>query len=193
MSGPDVPPLQVPFPQPVLRTPRLRLRPLAEADAETVQRFCSDREIASTTLHIPHPYPAGGAMEWIRTHAEAYTSAQNAVWGMDAGAPGLVGVIGLSLQPTHRRAELGYWVGRPFWGQGFAGEAAEAVVACAFERFDVYRVHAHHFARNPASGAVLRRAGLRHEGVLRGHILKWGVFEDVEMYGILRDDFASRG
>lgn len=193
MNGPETPPLQVPLPQPVLRTPRLRLRPLGEADAEAVQRFCADREVAATTLHIPHPYPPGEALEWIRTHPEAYTHAQNAVWGMEAAGVGLVGVIGLALQATHRRVELGYWVGRPFWGQGYASEAAAAVARAAFERFDAARVHAHHFARNPASGAVLRRAGLRHEGTLRGHILKWGVFEDVELYGLVRADFeASR-
>ena len=191
MHQPDVPPLHIDLPQPVLQTRRLRLRALREADAEAVQRYCSDREIASTTLHIPHPYPAGSAISWIRTHPEAYASGQSATWVMDLPGCGLVGVIGLGLQPAHRRAELGYWVGRPHWGQGYASEAARAVVACAFEGFGMYRVHAHHLSRNPASGAVLRRAGMRHEGTLRGHILKWGVFEDVETYGVLRDDFTA--
>jgi RimJ/RimL family protein N-acetyltransferase len=188
MSEPGIPSLHIQLPQPVLRTERLTLRPLREADASAVQGFCSDREVASTTMHIPHPYPEGGAMEWIRGHPDAYAAGLNAVWGMDLKRKGVVGVIGLSLQPTHRRAELGYWVGRPHWGQGFATEAAVAVARCAFEHFGVYRLHAHHFSRNPASGAVLRRAGLLHEGTLRGHVLKWGVFEDVEMYGALRGE-----
>jgi [ribosomal protein S5]-alanine N-acetyltransferase len=184
----DVPSLHIHLPQPVLRTARLTVRPLREADAAAVQAYCSDREVASTTLHIPHPYPEGGAMDWIRTHPDAYASGLNAVWAMDLQRQGLVGVVGLGLQPTHRRAELGYWVGRPFWGRGIASEAAAAVVACAFDRFGVHRVHAHHFTRNPASGAVLRHAGLRHEGTLRGHVLKWGVFEDVDLYGVTRDE-----
>ena len=188
---PEVPALTIPVPQPVLRTGRMRLRPLAEADADAVQRYCADREIAATTLHIPHPYPPGTAMEWIRTHPESYATAQNAVWAMDLPGKGLVGVIGLGLEPPHRRAELGYWVARPFWGQGLASEAAPAVVACAFERFGMYRVHAHHLSRNPASGSVLVRAGMRHEGTLRGHILKWGVFEDIEMYGVLRSTWEA--
>jgi [ribosomal protein S5]-alanine N-acetyltransferase len=184
----DIPGLTIRLPQPVVRSARLTLRPLTEADAETVQRLCSDREIAATTMHIPHPYPAGAAMEFIRSRADAYASAQAASWGMEMRGSGIVGVIGLSLVPAHRNVELGYWVGRPFWGQGIATEAAIAMVRCAFERFDAVRVHAHHFSRNPASGRVLQRAGMRHEGTLRSHVLKWGVFEDLELYGILRSE-----
>jgi [ribosomal protein S5]-alanine N-acetyltransferase len=191
---PEIPALHIHLPQPVVRTSRLKLRPLAERDAATVQRLCSDREVASTTLHIPHPYPEGGALAWIRTHPDGYASGQSAVWGVELPGKGVIGVVGLGLQPSHRRAELGYWVGRPFWGEGYASEAARAIVSCAFQQFGVHRVHAHHFTRNPASGAVLRKAGLRHEGSLRGHILKWGVFEDIELYGMLRDDLqVGRG
>jgi [ribosomal protein S5]-alanine N-acetyltransferase len=184
----EIPSLSIQLPQPVLRTRRLTLRALTEGDAGRVQRYCSDREVASTTLHIPHPYPEGGALEWIRSHPEGYASGENAVWGMDLTGSGLVGVIGLGLQAPHRRAEMGYWIARDFWGQGLASEAAAAIVRCAFDKFGVYRVHAHHFTRNPASGAVLRSAGLRHEGTLRGHILKWGVFEDIELYGMIQSD-----
>jgi len=191
VSAEDFPALTIRLPQPVLRTPRLTLRPLAEADAEAVQRLCSDREIADTTMHIPHPYPAGAAMDFIRSRPDAYASGQTATWAIDLRGTGVVGVIGLGLQPAHRRMELGYWVGLPYWGQGIASEAARAAVACAFDQLGAYRVHAHHSSRNPASGRVLERAGMKHEGTLRGHVLKWGVFEDLEMYGIVESEYRA--
>lgn len=193
LSADEFPALSIRLPQPVLRTQRLVLRALTEADAEVVQRLCSDREIADTTMHIPHPYPAGGAMDFIRSRPDAYASGQAATWGIELRGTGVVGVIGLGLQPAHRRVELGYWIGREYWGRGIASEAAPAAVASAFEQFGAYRVHAHHFSRNPASGRVLERAGMRHEGTLRGHVLKWGVFEDVELYGALREDVVGMG
>jgi [ribosomal protein S5]-alanine N-acetyltransferase len=72
----------------------------------------------------------------------------------------------------------------------YCTEAARAVLEFAFTEFRLNRVHAHHFSHNPASGRVMQKVGMRHEGHLRRHVKKWGEFYDVEAYGILRSDFV---
>jgi RimJ/RimL family protein N-acetyltransferase len=184
--------IQAPARQPTLETVRLVLRPLTAADGPVVQRLAGDREVASTTLNVPHPYPDGAAELWIGTLQEAYDNGEAVVFGIalhDGGE--LVGTCGLRLELPHARAEIGYWIGRDYWNRGVATEAARAVIEYAFARLGLRRVYAHYYTRNPASGAVLRKLGMRHEGRLRAHVLKWGVFEDIELYGVLRDEWEE--
>jgi ribosomal-protein-alanine N-acetyltransferase len=172
--------------QPVLRTPRLVLRPFLESDAAEVQRLAGDREVASNTLTVPHPYPEGAAEAWIGTHAAGWAAQQRATFAMTTrDGEALIGAIGLDLAPHDRRGELGYWVGRPWWNQGYATEAGRAMIDFGFGTLGLHRIMARHFARNPASGRVLQKLGMEREGVLRGHVLKWGVFEDLVVYAVL--------
>ena len=99
-----------------------------------------------------------------------------------------MGAIGLVVQPEHSRAALGYWIGVPYWGQGYATEAGREVVRYAFDELGLNRVYAFHFTRNPASGRVLQKIGMVYEGVRRAHTLKGSEYLDDEAYGILRDD-----
>ena len=100
----------------------------------------------------------------------------------------LVGAMGLIVNRDHENAELGYWIGKPYWNQGYATEAAQAVVDYAFTALRLRRVFAHHFSRNVASGRVLKKIGMHHEGRLRQHVKKWDRFEDLDTYGIVRAD-----
>jgi RimJ/RimL family protein N-acetyltransferase len=175
----------------MLTTPRLLLRPFTLADAPEVQRLASDRDIASTTLNIPHPYEDGMAEAWIDTHQAQYEQGTLVNFAMVGRSDGkLIGAIGLHPDRQHNRAELGYWVGKPFWNQGYCTEAAQAVVRYGFEVLGLHRIHATHIKRNPASGRVMQKIGMRYEGCLRQHVQKWGVFEDMEIYGILRSEEA---
>jgi RimJ/RimL family protein N-acetyltransferase len=76
----------------------------------------------------------------------------------------------------------------PYWGRGYASEAAAALLLHGFEHFPLNRIFAMHFARNPASGRVLQKIGMRHEGTLRQHLKKWGQYVDLECYGLLRSE-----
>ncbi len=163
-------------------------------DVAAVRRLAGAREIADTTVHIPHPYPEGAAEAWIAELPDAYAEGRQAAFAVASREEGaLLGCIGLVLAPEHLRAEMGYWIGVPYWGRGYATEAARAVLGFAFGPLGLHRVHAHHFTRNPASGTVLRRVGMRHEGRGREHVRKSGVHEDVELYGILRREWAEAG
>jgi ribosomal-protein-alanine N-acetyltransferase len=177
--------------RPTIETERLVLRPFRLEDAPEVQRLCGAREIAVGTLTIPHPYPDGAAEAWIAGHAEAFDrgAIEHAIEARTDAA--LIGAIGLNLEREHGRAELGYWIGVPYWGRGYATEAARAVLDYAFAEEGLNRVYAFHFTSNPASGRVLQKIGMTHEGTRRGHSLKWGEYLDSEAYGILRSDWAA--
>lgn len=178
---------------PTLTTPRLVLRPFTAADAPAAHASVADREVASTTAAIPHPYPEGAAEAWIAGHAQRHAAGEAVILAATLRDTGeLVGSIEIRLVPAHRRAELGYWIGRPHWGRGYATEAADALLRWAFDALDLHRVHAGHLARNPASGAVLRKVGMRFEGRLRSHFSRWGVMEDLDIYGILAGELPPR-
>jgi RimJ/RimL family protein N-acetyltransferase len=155
-----------------------------------VTELAGDRGVAAGTLSIPHPYPRSAAEEWISAQGAADNPEQT--FAVTRKADGqLVGAIGLRIEREHERAELGYWIGRPFWGNGYATEAGRAVVAYGFDELRLNRIYAYHFANNPASGAVLRKLGLTHEGVRRQHTAKWGELLDNEAYGILRSEYTG--
>jgi ribosomal-protein-alanine N-acetyltransferase len=173
--------------QPTLNTVRLVLRPFRLEDASEIQRLAGDREIAATTLRIPHPYPDGAAEEWISSVAHRYEKGETVAFGITrADDLALLGGIGLDITREHERAELGYWIGKPYWGNGYCTEAARAVVQYAFEVLGMNRVGACHFANNEASGRVMRNLGMTYEGHRIQEIKKWGKFVDVILYGLVR-------
>ncbi len=178
--------------QPTLETERLLLRPFRLSDAPDVQRLAGAKEIASNTLNIPHPYRDGLAEEWIGSHRERYDCGELANFAITTRADGrLIGAIGLVINQRHERAELGYWIGVPYWNQGYCTEAARAVVQFGFEVLGLNRIDSHHFAHNRASGRVMRKIGMTYEGVLRQHVKRGDRFEDMVCYGLLRQDYQA--
>jgi ribosomal-protein-alanine N-acetyltransferase len=174
---------------PVLTTPRLVMRAFVPEDAPAVQAHLQDREMASTTATVPHPYPEGEAAAWIAGHAAKHEAGEAVILAMTLrGDRTLVGCMTMRMDMAHRRGDLGFWVARAYWGRGYATEAADALTRWGFRALGLHRVHAANMTRNPASGAVLRKIGMRHEGTLRGHLLKWGMLEDLEVWGILEDE-----
>jgi ribosomal-protein-alanine N-acetyltransferase len=177
--------------QPRLQTQRLILRPFNPSDAAIVQRLAGEKGIADTTLNIPHPYPDGAAEAWISSHARRYADGESAIFALVERARGiLIGAIGLEISVGHGSAELGYWIGRPYWNHGYCTEAAGTVLRFAFDDLGLNRVQARHFTRNPASGRVMQKIGMSHEGHLRQAVMKWGKFEDLELFAILKEDFV---
>lgn len=178
--------------RPTLRTERLILRPFAATDAQEVRRLAGDRDVASTTRRIPHPYPEGAAEAWIASQDRAWDEGREANLAIvRTDGDRLLGAIGLIVRSEDSKAELGYWIGKPYWGQGYGTEAARAVLRYGFEELGLNRIYAHHMVRNPASGRILEKLGMTREGLLRQHVIKWGQFEDVVLYGILREQYKA--
>lgn len=177
---------------PEFETKRLILRPFGNSDAAEVMRLAGDRAIADTTLNIPHPYEQGMAEEWISTHQDAFDRGQGATFAITLKPEGaLVGAISLMGMIKGHRAELGYWIGKPYWNHGYCTEAARVLLRYAFSDLALVRVHACHFTRNPASGRVLQKIGMRHEGCRRQHVKKWDRTEDLEVFGVLMQEWES--
>jgi RimJ/RimL family protein N-acetyltransferase len=178
--------------QPTLQTERLILRPFELTDGEDVRRLAGDRAIADTTLQIPHPYEVGMAEEWILTRRPKFEAGEEVVFAIVLRETGeLIGAMGLVIEGKFRRAELGYWIGRPYWGNGYCTEAGHAVLEYGFHSLNLNRIHAYHFQRNPASGKVMRKLGMKHEGSSPQHVMKWGAFEDIELYGMIRSEWQG--
>jgi len=177
-----------------LETSRLVLRPLIVDDAPAIARLAGRREIADTTLAIPHPYSEEQARVWLSSQAGAdNTKPRHIIFAATLKSDGqLIGAIGLhNVDQEHALAEMGFWIGVEFWGRGYATEGAARVVRFAFEELNLNRVFACYMVRNPASGRVLEKVGMKREGLLRQRVRKWGVFEDIILLAILRQDWSS--
>ena len=130
---------------------------------------------------------------WIMSQFEDYKNHRMVnfaiVRSQDAS---LIGSIGLELERAHQRAQLGYWVGLPYWNMGYCTEAAMEVVKYGFDTLRLNRIYAPHFKSNPASGKVLQKIGMHHEGTQLQHYFRFGRFEDAELYGMLRRDYVKK-
>ncbi|HEX9676898.1 MAG TPA: GNAT family N-acetyltransferase [Anaerolineales bacterium] len=178
--------------RPTLTTDRLRLRAFRSGDAEEVMRLAGARQVADTTLHIPHPYSLEDALDWITSQDIAWDRGDAANFAIERQEDGqLLGAVGIHLNREHEYAEMGYWIGVPYWNQGYCTEAGERALEFAFEKLEMNRVQARHFSRNPASGRVMQKLGMQPEGTLRQVVKKWDRFEDLVLYSILRSDWEA--
>jgi [ribosomal protein S5]-alanine N-acetyltransferase len=139
-----------------MRTARLLLRTPVAADAARISLLAGDYEVASMTGTIPHPYSEQLAAEWIEG---VHAGEEGEVFAiLRSGA--LIGCVGYRAHGrTH--AELGYWIGKPYWGMGYATEAARAVIPYAFEVGGLEYLTVGHFNNNPASGRVIAKLGFK--------------------------------
>jgi ribosomal-protein-alanine N-acetyltransferase len=177
---------------PILETKRLILRPFCLNDAPEVQRLAGDRAVADMTINFPYPYRDGMAEEWISGHQEEFSSGHGVIFAIVSRKEGyLIGAMSLREISKDHQATLGYWIGKPFWNQGFCTEAGWAVLDFAFMVIGIDRIRASHIARNPASGRVMRKLGMCHDGTGSQHVIKWDKHENVEIYAISKSEWKN--
>jgi len=118
---------------------------------------------------------------------------ETAEWGLELRGEGrLVGRCGfVRFRRAHRNAELGFALSRPYWRQGYMGEAVTAVLAYGFDRLDLQRVEAICLAENTASRRLHENARFTLEGTARQAYLQDGIYKDLRRYALLRDEFLS--
>lgn len=183
-----------------------------EGDEGALIKYLGTKDVYNTTLNIPFPYSEADAYFWIRKRRE--TAARQGVesaFALRAADGEVIGAVGAdevearargseannaqsNLGTTFRghRAEIGYWLARPFWGQGIMTDAVRVFVEYAFARFELTRLTAHVFSNNVASARVLEKNGFKLEGHLRQHFFKDGKLLDAKVYGLLKGDETSR-
>lgn len=172
-----------------LETERLILRPFVISDAPSMSQLAGHPEIAATTLNMPSPYSEEAARTFIesvqdnpKNHAFAIVRKQDQQ---------LLGGIGIHPEERHQHAELGYWIGVPYWNQGYASETAKRIVDYGFEALKLRRIYAGYFAHNIASRRVMEKAGMVYEGMFRQHYERFGHFHDIGYCAILRSEWES--
>lgn len=177
---------------PVLESDRLILRQPIQADAERIRELAGHPDIAYNTLALPHPYPLEAAIQFIQYIADAAEKNHEYTFGIYQRRDNLlVGMISLSPRGSEYKAEVGYWVGVPYWGMGYATEATKRIIQHGFEDCKLNRIYAYHFTRNAASRRVQEKAGMIFEGVLRQNHVKDGAFLDSGVCAILREDWQK--
>ena len=180
------------FDQLVLPTPRLRLRPLGDADAPALFDILRDPDV---TRYWSTPPWSGieAARAMIERDRKAMAAGEYLRLGLerlDDGA--LIGNCTLfALNAQCRRAEVGYVLGSRQWGQGFMHEALHVLLGHGFAELDLNRVEADIDPRNEASARSLRRLGFAQEGYLRERWIVGGEVSDTALYGLLRQDWAA--
>jgi len=146
---------------PVLESKRLVLRAPRLEDAKTVAMLANDRRIAENTARIPYPYKLSDAESFIKTVNRGSDS--EAVFLITLRDKTVVGACGITEQ--EQVAELGYWLGVPHWGNGYATEALHALIDYAFGDLDHTALQAGARVTNPASRRVLEKCGFQWTGV----------------------------
>jgi RimJ/RimL family protein N-acetyltransferase len=159
------------------------------SDKSSLIQHLSDKDIYDRTLRIPYPFTESDANEWLALVAKATReqgqSVQWAIRNRDGMLTGVVSFDGLQVGKTHR-GEIGYWLAKPFWGQGTMTAVVQRACQHAFEALGLMKITAHVFAHNLASCRVLEKCGFQQEGFLRKHYLKDGHYLDVKLYALLR-------
>ena len=168
---------------------QVHLSEFRSSDKDALIAHLNDRDIYDRTLRIPFPYTDTAADEWLALVAKI-TQQQGrpvhwAVRSADAALIGGCGFDGFQVGKSHR-AEIGYWLAKPFWGRGIMTAVVKRVCQHAFDGLGLAKVTAHVFSHNSASARVLEKCGFQEEGYLRKHYVKDGKFIDARLFALLK-------
>ncbi|MFP4004340.1 MAG: GNAT family N-acetyltransferase [Alphaproteobacteria bacterium] len=153
--------------QPVLRTGRLVLRPPRSADTEALAQHLSDPDVARMLIHVPLPCGRARAAAWIGGMRAEIRRGRARYYVLQQG-PAVAGLAGLT-DIGAGRAELGYWLGRKWWGRGLMSEAVTPILCASWRLSGLERIEAVHMADNEASARLLLGAGFRYTGAVKLH------------------------
>jgi RimJ/RimL family protein N-acetyltransferase len=157
------------------------------SDKDALIANLNDRDIYNRTLRIPFPYTDAAADEWLALVAKiTQQQGRPVLWAIRNAAEALIGGCGFDgfqVGKSHR-AEVGYWLAKPFWGRGIMTAVVQRVCRHAFEELGLVKITAHVFSHNPASARVLEKCAFQEEGFLRKHFRKDGQLIDARLFGL---------
>jgi RimJ/RimL family protein N-acetyltransferase len=164
----------------------LRLRQPELTDTVRLVELLNNPNMRKTSYNLPYPYHSLDALRWINA------SRLGADQLIEVFGEGVVGNISLNVEPKHMRASIGYWVGEPYWGRGYATAAAKQVIEFAFENLGLRKVYAVHGPDNPASARVMEKIGMTQEGTLLKHAVLGGLSRDCVYWGIFNPEYEDK-
>ncbi|MGX1265033.1 ribosomal-protein-alanine N-acetyltransferase [Rossellomorea marisflavi] len=165
------------------------LRPLHPEDALTITRLADDKVLADT-IGLPHPYEFSHANEWICSHPSLMEAGEEYNFAIVYQSD-IVGTIVIRRNKEHDAGEVGYWIGRSFWGRGYATSAVEKILSFGFRDLALNRMWAMVRDSNIGSRTVLEKTGFLEEARLRQGRRRGSDFEDCLLYAITRRDYQS--
>lgn len=165
---------------------RLLLRPWKEGDEESLQKYANNRKVSINLRdRFPYPYTLNDAKEWIKL-AGSQSPIVNFALEVESCAVGGIGLV-IGEDIFRRSAEIGYWLGEPFWNRGLMTEAVRFVTEYGFFKLDLIRIYAGIFEGNSSSAKVLEKSGYILESCMRKSVFKEGQILDQFIYTILRE------
>lgn len=179
--------------QPILKTQRLQIRPLELRDTSAIQQAADNRRIADTMISLPHPYPSNEAERYFERHRIEREAERAVSFTIEHKEKGwFFGLVEIrDIDREHSLGELSFWLAVEAWGKGYMTEVVRAAVRYGFHGLDLNRLYAYQMVRNPASGRVLEKNAFKQEELLRQRVRKWGKFEDVALWAILRHEWQD--
>ena len=173
---------------------RVLLRPLEIKDAKSLQENINDPDIYKYTLTIPHPYTNSDAEWWINHTQERIKQKKAYELGIALKETSeIIGGMGLChIDAKRDSAEVGYWLGKKYWGKGITTEALELLMNFAFNELKLHRLYANTFIDNIGSQRVLEKSGFTREGRRKSAVKKDGKYYDDFLFGLVIDDYLKK-
>ncbi|UCE65892.1 MAG: GNAT family N-acetyltransferase [Candidatus Zixiibacteriota bacterium] len=167
------------------------LRKLALTDADSITEHIKDKAIIKWLLAVPYPYRKKNAVSFIRSRQNERRTRKSYTFGISLKVNNeIIGIIDLSdIDWEDKKAEMGYWIGKRFWGQGLMTEAINSMARFGFRELKLNKIYARVFEGNLASMKALEKNKFRHEGILRDEIFKYGRWIDEYYYGLLKSEY----
>lgn len=167
-------------------------------DAPQLASIANDWEVAKGTLNLPYPYTLTDAEDFLdHLQARQPDDPQQTFAIARRSDNLLIGMCGIGTEARHERAEIGYWIGKAYWGNGYATQAARCLIAYGFSEQGLNRIDAQYFTDNPASRRVMEKAGMTYEGTLRQALIRendhlnYRAHKDIGICAILRDEWQA--
>lgn len=174
-----------------LESERLYLQPFNKEDAFRITELANNKELANI-LGLPHPYELEFAQDWIATQSELIRKGvEYPLTVVSKQSKEIVGTITIRIDKNNNKGEIGYWIGKDYWGKGFATEAVNKIVGFGFNELNLNKIWASAISRNTASIKVLEKAEFQKEGTLRKSRLLFDNYEDVDVYGVLKAEYNN--
>ncbi len=171
-----------------LKGTNINLRKLKKSDAESIAKYADDMDIARYTT-LPHPYK--GAEDFIKKTQKDIRKKNGYELGIEHKGK-IIGMMSITnIDHTNKNAEIGYWLGKPFWGRKFMKEAGKIILEFAFKEVGLERVYARVLIPNIASSKLLEKLGFQYEGKQRRAMIRFGEWYDAYTYSLLKEEFLE--